>query len=367
MDEATGDVLAAMVNQGDQEDAERQQAFPVGQNPVFTGSVGEYFKIWIVNVILTLVTLGFYTPWAKVRTRRYFYLNTRLAGDPFDYLADPKRLLIGYLILVGFLVCYNFLPTINPILALPVMLIGMIGFPWVLYKSRRFFCHNSSYRNLRFRFTGTLGESYAAYLGIPILMIFTLGLGQPYALFRQKAYFFKNVSFGGQHSTFTGEPAYFFKVYYAAFFAMLGVGLLAAFGIAGLSFEGVGAQGEPSAAMIAPIFLIYFVMFIGIFFITALITNYCWNNMTFDKYARFQCTLHPLKYAWIQISNVFLSALTLGLLIPWASVRMYRYRMECMQVELHPEVAQLIAEKQDEDDGAFGDMAADEFDFEIGL
>ena len=28
----------------------------------FTGSGGEYFRVWIVNVLLGILTLGFYTP-----------------------------------------------------------------------------------------------------------------------------------------------------------------------------------------------------------------------------------------------------------------------------------------------------------------
>ena len=39
----------------------------------FTGNAGEYFKIWIVNIALTVVTLGVYSAWAKVRKLRYFY------------------------------------------------------------------------------------------------------------------------------------------------------------------------------------------------------------------------------------------------------------------------------------------------------
>ena len=38
----------------------------------FNGSGMEYFKIWIVNVLLTIITLGLYHPWAKVRNHRYF-------------------------------------------------------------------------------------------------------------------------------------------------------------------------------------------------------------------------------------------------------------------------------------------------------
>ena len=56
----------------------------------FTGSGDEYFRIWIVNLLLMLVTLGFYLPWAKVRRLRYFYGNTLVDGSALDFQADPQ-------------------------------------------------------------------------------------------------------------------------------------------------------------------------------------------------------------------------------------------------------------------------------------
>lgn len=47
--------------------------------PQFRGTAKEYFKIWIVNVLLSIVTFGIYSAWAAVRTRRYFYGNTVLS------------------------------------------------------------------------------------------------------------------------------------------------------------------------------------------------------------------------------------------------------------------------------------------------
>ena len=66
----------------------------------FTGTEREYFGIWIVNVLLTIVTLGIYSAWAKVRRNRYFYGNTQLAGGAFDYHAPPLRILIGRIIVL---------------------------------------------------------------------------------------------------------------------------------------------------------------------------------------------------------------------------------------------------------------------------
>ena len=60
-----------------------------GQDLRFTGTGKEFFGIWIINVVLSICTLGIYSAWAKVRTKRYFYGNTILAGSSFEYVANP--------------------------------------------------------------------------------------------------------------------------------------------------------------------------------------------------------------------------------------------------------------------------------------
>jgi len=65
-----------------------QKRYPVE----FNGKGFEFFKIWIVNVLLTIVTLSLYAPWAKVRTRRYFYGNTVIDNSSFEYHATGKQI-----------------------------------------------------------------------------------------------------------------------------------------------------------------------------------------------------------------------------------------------------------------------------------
>lgn len=84
----------------------------------FMGSGKEYFGIWIVNVFLTIVTLGIYSAWAKVRRNRYFYGNTVLLGRAFEYHARGGQILVGRLIVLGGLVILNVIATTVPILAL---------------------------------------------------------------------------------------------------------------------------------------------------------------------------------------------------------------------------------------------------------
>ena len=98
----------------------------------FRGSAREWFGIWIVNLLLSIVTLGIYSAWAKVRTKRYFNGNTKLAGHSFDYHANPVAILKGRIIVVVVLVVLNLLSQINPLLAIGVLVFYAIALPWVI-------------------------------------------------------------------------------------------------------------------------------------------------------------------------------------------------------------------------------------------
>src|SRR5712671_5446340 len=55
----------------------------------FTGLTGEYFRIWVVSLFLSVVTLGIYSAWGKVRKKRYLYSHTELDGTGFEFRATP--------------------------------------------------------------------------------------------------------------------------------------------------------------------------------------------------------------------------------------------------------------------------------------
>jgi len=76
---------------------------------VFTGRAGEYFGIWIVNLLLSIVTLGIYSAWAKVRRKKYFYNNTLIDNVGFDYHASPIAILKGRIIAVVLLCSTKYL------------------------------------------------------------------------------------------------------------------------------------------------------------------------------------------------------------------------------------------------------------------
>lgn len=46
----------------------------------FNGDARDYFRVWLVNALLTIVTFGIWSAWAKVRTQRWFYGHTQIGG-----------------------------------------------------------------------------------------------------------------------------------------------------------------------------------------------------------------------------------------------------------------------------------------------
>ena len=64
----------------------------------FDGRGGELFVVYIVNIFLTLVTLGIYRFWGKTRIRQYVWSHLRYKGDAFEYTGKGLELFLGFLI-----------------------------------------------------------------------------------------------------------------------------------------------------------------------------------------------------------------------------------------------------------------------------
>jgi len=137
----------------------------------FDGEGFEYFKIWIVNILLTIVTLGLYYPWAKVRHLRYFYGNTILEERNFDYHATGKQIFMGYLIALGLLVVYIIIQQVSPIGGLLVVIALFAAVPWIIWRSMMFGMRMTSFSNVRFSFDGKLGQAYINFFLLPLLML----------------------------------------------------------------------------------------------------------------------------------------------------------------------------------------------------
>jgi len=135
----------------------------------FVGSGSEFFRIWIVNLLLTLVTLGLYYPFAKVRRLRYFHGATEIGGHPLAFHADPWKMLRGYLLVALMLAAYSGAGHFSATAGVIAFLIVAALWPALWHSSLRFRLANTSWRGLRMRYTGTRAQAYAV-MGLPLAL-----------------------------------------------------------------------------------------------------------------------------------------------------------------------------------------------------
>lgn len=336
----------------------------------FTGSGWEYFKVWIVNLLLTILTLGIYSAWAKVRRNQYFYRNTQLAGASFDYHGQPLTILIGRLVILAFYFLYAILINTNPTIAIGILMVGIFLIPVLVQKSFRFKLHNSSYRGLRFRFAGGFGGAYKCFLLWPILTPFTLYLLAPFAHQRMKQYQHGNSLFGQTRFTFNAAVSGFYAVYALTLLilVLIGVGVGVAIALPVMGFAGLSGASATTMILVGAmiyIALIVAVLLVGPYF-SARIQNLIWNGTVLGEH-QFQSRIQARQLFMLYLTNFLGILFTLGLFMPFATVRLLRYRLSCLTLLAASDLNHFIADQSDEKVSGLGEGAADIFDFDIAL
>jgi len=341
------------------------EASPRVVRPEFTGSAREYFRIWIVNLFFTLITLGVYSAWAKVRKKRYFYGSTRLDGDSFDYFASPKTILKGRVVAVALFVTYAFVAELYPDSVWAFWILFLLALPWLVVRALAFNARNSAWRGLRFDFAATKGQAARMFIGWPILVALTAGLAFPWFMARQKAFVVSHHALGSTHFEASAPVGGFYLTYVLAglLLAVLVVPLvfLMGFGVARIELP----ESLAWAPLFLPIALMYAAYALAYAFVQARTTNLLWNGVQ-GPGLRFGSTLKAGKLARLYIGNVLAAAASAGLLIPWAVVRTLRYRLENFSVAVEEENLH-EANPALERVGAVGQEFGDIFNLDFGL
>lgn len=340
----------------------------------FTGTGAGYFGIWIVNLLLTIVTLGIYSPWAKVRRLKYFYRNTELAGSTFDFHGSPVRILIGRVIAIVMLFIYNYSARVPSRLTLVVLVLLAIVMPWLLRNSFRFRLYNTSWRGTRFHFRGSVASAYRVFLLNGFLTLITLYLLAPFMHQRLKAYQHDNTWFGRTRCSFHAGAGRFYAIYLLVLLGMVALGCVIAFSGAGTTLVALAQAGkhggrvDPAAAARFAVILYGSLIVLGVSVgpvFHALIGNLIWSNTRIGEH-RIECNMSPWKLIWITASNFVLVICTLGLFIPWAWVRLAKFQLEAVRLLPASDLQEFEAAEPESPD-AIGEEAASVFDFDISL
>ena len=328
---------------------------------IFSGQAGQFFGIWIVNILLSIVTLGIYSAWAKVRTQQYFYGNTKVDGHVFSYLATPMQILKGRILAVILFACYSLAINFYPLVGLGFIAVMIFLFPWLINQGLRFNCRMSSYRNVRFSFKGNYGEAFLYFILLPIVSIFTLYLAMPWALKKADAYVYNNISYGDKPlkaELDTGE-------YYMAALVIFGLTIL--FGIIIAIIIGILAVAESMVFMQIVVMVLYFVVFSVISAVwKSRIRNHVVNNCELEGITTFKSSMQVTSYASLILTNMLGIVFSLGLAYPWAKIRTAAYMASV--TELHVEEgADSAIDTMEEQQSSFAEEAGELFDVDIAL
>ncbi|MEK6245542.1 MAG: YjgN family protein [Pseudomonadota bacterium] len=367
-----------------------QAALPL----TFTGSGSEYFRIWIVNLLLTIVTFGIYSAWAKVRRLKYFYQNTRLAGASFNYHGEPLAIFKGRLLALGLLTAWTVAP-LDKIWGMAVWIVLAAIWPWIVVRSMRFKRRNSSYRNVRFRFDGRTRDVYlpfALLLGVSFIaaLAFYPGSGSgtpgvshaqiavgvisvvlllalmPHFHFVIQQFFATRTLFGETRFRYSARAWDFYKIYLLLGLVFFG-GLLALGTLIGVG-SATAKQGGWIAVIVLAIaglvFFYGFVLFVGPYF-QVRIQNLIWNNLKLGGH-RFESRARVWLLFRITLVNLLLIALTLGFFRPFAVIRTLRYRIESVSLLPAGDLDSFVGSSEAAV-AAFGAEAVDLFDFDLAL
>lgn len=379
----------------------------------FTGKGLEYFRIWIVNLCLTVATLGIYSAWAKVRNLCYFYGNTWLDEHSFDYLADPVKILKGRLIAVAFLVIYSLSWQFYPRAGMLLLAVGLFLIPFILVAAAAFNMRYSSYRNIRFYMERDYAGAYRMFLVplglillltwagyslldftellteiedeegntievsksdfLPSLLLFAVTPFIPYLDYVRARFIVSHAHYGRKRAQFGAGIWGFYRIYIIALLLFFAITFLAAVFISlviGVYVMLTGTQDAQSMAehwfplLVIGLIFFYMMLFLANGYLGARRRNLIYGNTSFDG-IRLHSNLKVLPLSWLYLSNTVAIILSLGMLIPWAKVRMARYVAAC--TELEAKSLDDITAASDEERGALGEEMADSFDIDIGL
>ena len=273
----------------------------------FHGAGGSLFGIHIVNVFLTIITLGIYYFWAKVRVRSYLLSQTEFAGDRFAYHGTGKELLVGFLkavLLIG-------IPFVLLRLGIDVVARGPIAravgaslsyvailafLAFATIGARRYRLSRTSWRGVRFSFRGQLLEFLKLFVGGSLLSTITLGLYYPFFDTRRHGFLVSHSYFGSERFSFDGRGKDLFGRFLLT--------ILLSLPTLGLCW----------------------------FWFLARKQRYFWDHTAFGA-ARFRCTVTGGRLLALNLGNALVLVLTLGFGWPWVVVRNARFACRYVVLE----------------------------------
>jgi uncharacterized membrane protein YjgN (DUF898 family)/tetratricopeptide (TPR) repeat protein len=305
-------IETAMAEESEPVPAEVEAPEPPTSQVTLHADGSDLFAMRVLNLLLSLLTVGIYSFWGKAKVRRYVCGQAEYSGDWFAFHGTGRELLLGWLRALPALAFIFLFPTVLPLFwqhraspyvaQLCAVAAFLILWPIARVGAYRYRLNRMSWRAIRFSYRGTapryLGQSALGTL----LSVLTLGIYVPFLQVRLRKLLLNKTYFGDRDFRFTGRA----------------VDLL------------------PPWLLALP--FIFCTFGIGWAWWRAFSHRYCWAHTTFSG-GRFRCTVTGGKLLWLWVGNFLVIAPTLGLGMSWAMLRTLRFWTKHVVLVGEPELA----------------------------
>ena len=307
----------------------------------FKGKGGDLFAVLIVNWLLTMVTLGLYYPWAKVRRLKYSYEHTELDGHPFHFHGTGREMFIGFIKAVGLVVllygAFFGLAMLQEVWASVLGFLVLFGgllllLPLIIHGTYRYRMSRSSWRGIHFGYRGELKELYTICIRDGLLTLITFGIYGSWFTMNLRNYLINHLRYGSSQFRYKGD---------------------------GLEYFVMNLKG---------MFLSVITLYIYLFWWQRDRFNYYVDNLSWEfadgRRIQFRSTATGGGMFGLLVGNILIVALTLGLGLAWAEVRTMRFVMENIDFQGDADLNSVVQTEQ-EHKNALGDDLGDMMDIGV--
>lgn len=304
----------------------------------YHGKGFDYFKIVIVNNILTIITLGLYYPWAKAAELKYLYSQTSLQGSRFIFSGTGKEMFKGFIKAFGIFVLLYALSFLAlkmqyPTLGATILYSGIFLLtPFAIHGSYKYRMSRSSWRGIRFGYRGDLKELVKIMFKGYIFSIFTLGIYGFWFGVNLRKYILGNIRFGDMKLSWNGGVREFIKIFLKGY-------------------------------------LLLFVTFgIYIFWFEKNLMNFYINHLEIkdknNQKINFKSNIRGSKWLLLSITNILIILFTLGVGYAWAVSRTLNFIIANIELTGNIDLDNIQQTEQEYKD-AMGEDTADALDMDF--
>jgi uncharacterized membrane protein YjgN (DUF898 family) len=303
----------------------------------FHGSGFEFFKIQVVNLILCIVTLGLYYPWARARTLGYLYSQTRFESQPFVFTGTGSEMFRGFIRAFIFIIAIYVViissafwgGDLVQLVLLAAYLFFLAMVPLILHGSYKYRMTKTVWSGIRFGYTGERKELMRIFFKGIFFTIITFGIYGAWFRINMRKYLLGHVRMGNAEFTYTGNGDDFFILNLKGYF---------------LSLFTLG------------IYFFWWQRDLFRFFVDHL------RLAHYDEKVRFRSTAGGGDFAGLLIVNFLILVFTLGLGYAWVMTRTLDFGMRHIAIEGDIDFNELAQTQPDYSDATAADLS-DFFDF----